>query len=69
MVVAVAGIEELKEMEQDGTGEGAVREMEVDKFSFGHVEFALPTEFKEDALSKQVDLGAKLKTELRFGSH
>lgn len=57
MVVAVTGIEELKEMEQDGSGEGAVREVEDDEFSFEHVEFALPTEFKEDALSKLVDLG------------
>lgn len=69
MVVAVIGIEELKEIEQDGSGEGEVREVEDDEFSFGHVEFAQFIEFKEDALSKQVDLGTKLKTELRFGSH
>lgn len=33
-----------------------------DWYSFGYVEFAMPTEFK-DAPSKQVDLGMELKTD------
>lgn len=57
MAVAVTETEELKETEQEGSGEGHWERLGDDEFSFGYVEFAVTIELKEDAPSKQVDLG------------
>lgn len=65
----VTEMEEWKEMEQGSSGQRRWVRWGDGELSFGQVEFVVPTELKEDAPSKQGDVGMELKAEMKFGSH